>query len=675
MKVVAVVQVRLGSVRFPRKVLQPVNGVPLIELLLGRLARAQRVDEIVVATPETELSQELAELVRGLGYGVYGGSEHDVLDRYYQAARLACAGAVVRVTGDCPLIDPELVDDVIREFEESGADEVSNNYPPTYPDGLDVEVFSFAALERAAREADTPFQREHVSPFIRESGYFMLRTVRNDTDLSDVRWTVDEPADLEVVRAVFEHFYPRTDFGWREVLQLSREQPQLFTANRHIGRDEGSAINVGQKLWRRARRVIPGGSMLLSKRPEMFLPELWPTYFSRARGCRVWDLEGNELVDMSLMGVGTNILGYGHPEVDNAVRSAVDAGNLSTLNCPEEVELAERLVELHPWADMVRFARSGGEANAVAIRVARAASGREKVAFCGYHGWHDWYLAANLGSGDGLAGHLLKGLQPGGVPEELQGTALPFGYNRFNELQALVEQHEIGVIKMEVSRNEQPRDGFLEKVRQLASERGIVLIFDECTSGFRQALGGLHKFYGVEPDMAVFGKALGNGYAITATIGRREIMEAAQDTFISSTFWTERIGPVAALKTLEIMERTGSWETITKTGRAIERCWRELAARHGLPITCFGLPAMRSFVLGSGDPLAYKTLISQEMLASGYLAGNTVYTSTEHTPEVIEGYIEALDPVFGLIRQCEDGRDVNNLLLGPVCHGGFQRLS
>ena len=304
--------------------------------------------------------------------------------------------------------------------------------------------------------------------------------------------------------------------------------------------------------------------MLLSKRAEMFLPEQWPAYFTRAKGCKVWDLDGNEYTDMSIMGVGTNILGYGHTEVDAAVRQTVDAGNMSTFNCPEEVHLAERLVELHPWADMARLARSGGEANAIAVRIARAAVGKDKVAVCGYHGWHDWYLAANLGDEENLAGHLLPGLEPNGVPTSLRGTVFPFIYNNYAQLEALVKAHDIGVIKMEVVRNKGPEDNFLHKVRELATAHGIVLIFDECTSGFRQTFGGLHKLYGVEPDMAVFGKALGNGYAISATIGRREIMEAAQSTFVSSTFWTERIGPTAALKTLEVMQRLRSWDSLPR---------------------------------------------------------------------------------------------------------------
>ena len=434
-------------------------------------------------------------------------------------------------------------------------------------------------------------------------------------------------------------------------------------------------MGSGQDLWKRAKKVIPGGNMLLSKRAEMFLPDQWPAYFSRAKGCRLWDLDGREYVDLSIMGIGTNTLGYGHPEVDQAVRGVVDAGNMSTFNCPEEVLLAEKLVELHPWADMVRLARTGGEANAVAIRIARAAAGRDKVAICGYHGWHDWYLAANLGDEQNLAGHLLPGLDPRGVPQNLRGSVLPFNYNDFAALEALVAQHDVGVIKMEVMRNQGPEDNFLHKVRDLATRKGIVLVFDECTSGFRQTYGGIHKMFGVEPDMAVFGKALGNGYAITAVAGRREIMESAQATFISSTFWTERIGPTAALKTLEVMERLRSWDSITATGQTLMEGWRTLGEKYRLPLVTSGLPAMGSFGFDSPNALAYKTLITQEMLAKGYLAGTLVYVCTEHSPEVIGSYLAALDPVFGLIRECEDGRDVMSLLKGPVCHSGFKRLN
>ena len=434
--------------------------------------------------------------------------------------------------------------------------------------------------------------------------------------------------------------------------------------------------NTGQKLWNRAKQIIPGGNMLLSKRAELYLPENWPSYYSKAKGCKVWDLDGNEYIDTSIMGIGTNTLGYGHPTVDSAVRDVIDKGNMSTLNSPEEVYLAERLIELHPWAEMVRFARTGGEANAIAIRIARAASGRDNVAICGYHGWHDWYLSANLSENDELSGHLLPGLETNGVPKNLAGTVFPFNYNNFDELETLIREKNIGTVMMEVSRNFGPENGFLEKIRKLTKEKNIILIFDECTSGFRQTFGGLHLLYGIEPDMAMFGKALGNGYAITAAIGKRSVMEAAQSTFISSTFWTERIGPAAALKTLEVMESIKSWEMITETGQWVTEKWKNLASIHNLSISTWGLPALCGFTIQSEKSLAYKTLITQEMLKKGYLAATGLYVCIEHTREILNRYLENLDPIFKVISECEnDKRRIEDLLDGPICHSGFKRLN
>jgi glutamate-1-semialdehyde 2,1-aminomutase len=674
-KIVAIVQARMGSTRLPNKVMKVIDGVPMIELLLARLSQSKELDQIIVATSTDAKNLPLLEHVVACGYACEQGSENDLLERYVNTAKKHLADIVVRITGDCPLVDSELVDECIRRFKLEQVDYFSNLSPATYPDGLDVEVISLAALEQVMFETDAPFDREHVTPYFHRTERFSKASMKNNEDLSALRWTVDEVSDFVVVAEVFAHFSPDIYFSWRKVLELQRRLPKIFKANQQIIRNEGATMSTGQKLWKRAKHIIPGGNMLLSKRPEMFLPNEWPSYFSKAKGCRVWDLDGNEFIDMSVMGIGTNTLGYGHEEVDAAVMQTVSAGNMSTLNCPEEVYLAERLVELHPWADMVRLARAGGEANAIAIRIGRAASGKDKVAICGYHGWHDWYLSANLGDDKSLDGHLLPGLEPKGVPRHLKHTVFPFTYNNFNELEALVNKHDIGVIKMEVSRSVEPEDNFLHKVRKLATDRNIVLIFDECTSGFRETFGGLHKKYGVEPDMAMFGKALGNGYAITATIGRREVMEAAQSSFISSTFWSERIGPSAALKTLEVMERVKSWSTITQTGLQIRKRLQLLADRHDIGIDQWGLPSLTGYTFMSKNALAYKTLVTQEMLAKGYLASNSVYVCTEHTSEILDGYFDLLDPIFSLIKECEEGRDVMTLLKSPLCHSGFKRLN
>ena len=677
MRIVALVQARVNSTRLPNKVLKPIVGKTLIELLLNRLSKSSELDDIVVATSDEPENKILQSTVESLGYQCTRGSENDVLGRFYESAKSVGADVIVRITGDCPLIDPAIVDRCIVGFKNSKVDYFTNTIPASYPDGLDVEIMTFAAIDRAHSEAVSIFDREHVTPYIRNSNRFSHSSIQHNTDLSNLRWTVDEPEDLVVVSNIFEHFSPDIHFGWHQVLELQKIYPELFLENNKIRNNEGMNMGTGQKLYKRAKKIIPGGNMLLSKRPEMFLPDKWPAYFSKSKGCTVWDLDGNEFIDMSIMGIGTNSLGYGHAEVDEAVMKTIQDGTMSTLNCPEEVYLAERLIDMHPWADMARLARTGGEANAIAIRIARAATGRDKVAICGYHGWHDWYLSTNLNSDKNLDGHLLPGLQPNGVPRGLIGTALPFKYNDIEQLELLVKdnKNEIAAIKMEVSRNEGPNDNFLQKVREIASENHIILIFDECTSGFRETFGGLHKKYDVEPDMALFGKALGNGYAITAIIGRNDVMQATQSTFISSTFWTERIGPSAALKTLEVMEREKSWETITKIGQEISSRWKSLADKYELDISTWGLPALCGFTFNSPNQLSYKTLVTQEMLKRGYLAANSVYTCTEHTQDVVDGYFLELDPIFAIIKECEDGLDVSTILEGPFCHSAFKRLT
>ena len=348
---------------------------------------------------------------------------------------------------------------------------------------------------------------------------------------------------------------------------------------------------------------------------------------------------------------------------------------MSSLNCEEEVILAERLVELHPWSEMVRFARTGGEANAMAVRIARAASGREKIAVCGYHGWHDWYLASNLGDNSRLEEHLLPGLDPIGVPSSLAGLTIPFSYNKIDQIEKIVKENELAAIKMEVERSIPPKPGFLEAVREICNKNSIVLIFDECTSGFRETFGGLHKKYNVNPDIAIFGKSLGNGYAITAVLGKSSVMQAAQDTFISSTFWTERIGPTAGIKTLEIMERERSWETISKSGNEIKTKWINAANKYNLPIKVYGIDSLASFTLEVPEMNKYKTYITQEMLKEGYLASTTLYSSLAHTAEMRDEYINILSKIFKIISESMNSNGIDNLLEVPVCQSGFKRLN
>jgi len=433
----------------------------------------------------------------------------------------------------------------------------------------------------------------------------------------------------------------------------------------------------GQELYRQAKKLIPGGTQLLSKRPEFLLPELWPSYFSHTKGVEVTDLDGNTYLDMSHNGVGTCILGAADPDVNKAVHEAVDKGTMSTLNCPEEVELAQLLVELHPWADMVRFARCGGEAMAIATRIARASTGKDIIAFCGYHGWHDWYISANLADESTLDGHLLPGLSPAGVPRALKGTALPFNYNKLEELQKIVEGQDgkLAAIIMEPIRSSDPEPGFLEGVRKIANETGAVLIFDEVTSGFRVCAGGIHLQLGVNPDIVVFAKSMSNGYPMSAIVGTEKVMNAAQDSFISSTYWTERVGSVAALATIKKFREENVADHLIHIGTLIQDGWKKAADNAGLSIHIDGIPPLSHFSIETADPPSAHTFFVQSMLERGYLSGTVFYGTFAHTDKHVEDYLVAVTEVFAnLAKVLEDGT-LAEKLKGPTIHTGFHRLT
>lgn len=435
-------------------------------------------------------------------------------------------------------------------------------------------------------------------------------------------------------------------------------------------------MNSGQQLWQEAKRLIPGGNQLLSKRAERFLPGQWPAYYERAKGCEVWDLDGNHYYDFAQMGVGACVLGYADEDVNRAVSDAIARGNMCSLNSYEEVELAKRLIVLHPWAEMARFARTGGEACAVAVRIGRAASGKGRVAFCGYHGWSDWYIAANLAEDSALDGHLLGGLSPAGINRGLTGSNVPFRYNHIEDLEALTQSHDdIGVIIMEPQRGNAPAPGFLEAVRAIADRIGAVLIFDEVTSGFRVNMGGIHLTYGVAPDIAVFGKALGNGYPIAAIIGRRQVMDAAQKTFISSTMWTERVGFVAALATIDKMERCDVQTSLVHSGERINAGWECCARKHGLPIHIDGLAPLTHMAFQHEHSEIMQTFYTQEMLQRGYLLGASVYATYAYTDAIIDAFIAETDVVFALMREALDDGTLRTRLKGDVIQSGFKRLT
>lgn len=448
----------------------------------------------------------------------------------------------------------------------------------------------------------------------------------------------------------------------------------------------------GRSRYSEAKQLIPGGVQLLSKRPEMFAPEVWPAYFEEASGCEIVDYDGKRFLDMSYCGILSCVLGFADPDVNRAVIRRVTLGNMATQQTADDVRLAELLTDIHPWADQARFARSGGESMTIAVRIARAATGRDKIALCGYHGWHDWYVAANLHDVNEqlepdkqlepadkqleLDKHLLPGIEPIGVPSQLAGTTLTFTYNQLDELKELIQQHggEIAAIVMEPTRSIDPEPGFLEGVRQIADESGAVLVFDEISSGWRQCLGGAHRLYGTDPDMAVFAKALGNGYAMGAIIGRQATMQAAQSSFISSTYWTEGVGPAAAVAAVEKMTRCDIPAHLKRLGAMVQAGWKDSATRHALPVRVQGRLVAPSFAFDHPLRLELMTLFTTYMIDMGILACGNCAMTFAHQEHHVARYLRSVDDAFAqLARDLREDTVVSNLR-GPVRHTGFRRL-
>ena len=429
----------------------------------------------------------------------------------------------------------------------------------------------------------------------------------------------------------------------------------------------------GVSLYNLAKEIIPGGTQLLSKRPEMFAPDVWPSYYSKAKGSQIWDLEGREFIDMSIMAVGACIIGYADDEIDETVIEKIKSGVNSSLNCPEEVELANILIELHPWFQMVRYARSGGEAMSIAVRIARAHTKKDKVLFSGYHGWTDWYLAANLNDGNHLDGQLMPGLEPNGVPRGLSGSAIPFDANSISSLKNKIKgiEKDIAAIIIEPARGEEASKDYLKDLKDFANEIKAVLIFDEITSGFRMCSGGIHRKYEVYPDIAVFAKSMANGYAMAAILGNERVMQAAQKTFISSTNWTDRVGPTAALATIKKYIREKVEKHLINIGTLVKEIWETEAKKNNINLKISGLPSLASFSFEEKNFQELNTFFTVEMLKYGFLGFRQFKTSFAHDEKLLPDYRQAVSKIFNEI----NSGNYLKILDTPIHHSGFKRLT
>jgi len=675
-KIICIVQARQTSTRLPNKILKKINGISILEIINLRLKRSKLIDKIIFAIPNNKKNQFLKKYLQKKKLPFFEGNETNVLKRYYDCNKYYGGDIIVRITSDCPFVDHKLLDKMLTHFLKSkNLDFYSNTCPSTYPDGLDIEIFSKKSLSFAFKNCKSSFGQEHVTPFLKQSQKISKENKINELgDYSILRATLDTKKDLKKIRKIFNFFKNNIYASIMEVLD-NKKFLKIFSEDLSEYRHAKQKVLSGQKIWRQAINLIPTGNHLLSKNPDIYIKEIWPSYFKKAVGCKIYDYDGNSYYDMTTMGIGTNILGYSNKQVNKSVIKSINDGNMSTLNCVEEVALAKRLLNLHPAFDMARFARTGGEANSIAIRIARAYTKKDNIAICGYHGWHDWYLSANLRKKNNLDSHLIKGLNISGVPKKLINTVFTFNYGDFNKLKKIVSKKDISIIKMEVCRTTPPDIKFLKKVRNLASSKKIVLIFDECTTGFRETLGGLSKKIKIYPDMLILGKALANGYPMTAVLGKKEIMQSMNKSFISSTFWSERSSYVAALKTLDIMYKNKTWKKLNMVGMYVLKNWKKIFQDLGKNFIISGIPSLASFSFNHRDNLKFKNYITQEMLKSNILATNTFYPSAVHKKRDMKNYFKVLKNCSIVIRRCFDGDCIDNYLKFGQSKNFFERLN
>ena len=431
-------------------------------------------------------------------------------------------------------------------------------------------------------------------------------------------------------------------------------------------------MNKGQKLWQKAIKIIPGGNGLLSKRPDRYLPKFWPTYFSKSKGINVWDLDNNKYQDMAQMGMGTCILGYANNHIDTKVKKIINKGISSTLNCPEEFDLAKKILKYDKFADQVKFAKGGGEAMAIAIRIARAKSKKDVVAFSGYHGWHDWYLATNLKNNNNLKNHLLPGLEPLGVPKKLANTVIPFTYNSVTEFNKL-NKKKLAAVVIEGCRYSYPSKKFIKAIEKTCKKNNICLIIDEITSGWRSTVGGIYNKLNIDPDIVVYGKGLGNGYPISCIVGKKKYMSFADKSFLSSTAWTERVGFVAANATIDFFTKKKVYKHINLIGKKIKEGWLRLSKKHNIDLAVSENNSLCSFFLNYKNNEELYTYFSKKMLEHNIIAANSIYVSYSHKKEDIEKYLRICDRVFYLMSTFLKNKKKLNKL--EIRYSGFKRLT
>jgi glutamate-1-semialdehyde 2,1-aminomutase/spore coat polysaccharide biosynthesis protein SpsF len=681
--IIGIVQARCSSTRLPNKVLLPILGEPSILHLIRRAQNSRLIQKLILATSIDRSDDNLAALCKQKGIYCYRGSLDDVLARFYHAALPYQPDHIVRLTGDCPLVDPSLIDQVIELHLNTQVDYTSNALPPSYPDGFDVEVVKWSALEKAYQQATLASDREHVMPYIyHHPEQFKLSNLMAADDWSRLRCTVDHIEDFTLINKIFDELQPKNVlFGWGDVIELLQSQPTLVTLNQHYVRNAGYAQSIANDAVKKlpsikpiiptpgrykkseqwlayAQKLIPLGSQTFSKSITQFPFGVSPYFAERADGAFLWDIDGNQYLDF-INSLASVTLGYNRAEIISAVQQQLGKGTIFSLSNRLEAEVAELIYQLVPCAEQVRFGKNGSDATSAAIRLARAYTGREYVACCGYHGWHDWYIGST-------SRHL-------GVPASIQGLTKTFTYNQFDTLEQIFNEHpkKIAAVILEPMNLAYPESQFLENIRKLCDQQGTLLIFDETITGFRFANGGAQALFGVTPDLACFGKGLANGYPLSAVVGRQQIMSKMADIFFSGTFGGELLSLAAAKTVLTLLQSQPILQNIAKTGSQLMQRLETVIKTEKMQdhLQIVGHPSW-SFLsmqaIDDWDVFAFKTYWLQSCFARGILTLGTHNMSAAHNEDHITQLIGTYEEILQSIRYARQMGDLPNLLACPA---------
>ncbi len=678
MKTVAIIQARMGSTRLPGKVLADLGGKPVLAWVVRAARAALGIDDVWVATSTESSSDPVANWCKVNGVHVHRGSENDALDRYVGAAKAGGAQIIVRLTADCPLLDAAVIAQTIRLRSVMGVDYASNIDPPTWPDGLDCEVLTAQALFAAAAEATRSSDREHVTSFVRNNrDRFSADTLISPLPgLTGERWTLDTPEDLALLSALAKRLSPDHPPSYLEVLAVLDREPQLRDLNRSATRNSGFVASVtaekittnrrynrSQRLIERAERVVPTGSQTFSKSKLQFPPGASPLFLTHGDGGRVYDVDGNEYIDL-VSALLPNVLGYRDPDVDLAIRRQLNRGISFSLPTTLETELAERLTRHIPCAEMVRFGKNGTDATSAAVRLARAATKRDRLILLGYHGWQDWYIGATT-----------RNL---GVPVAVSALSHLAPYGDLDAIEALFRTHpdEFAAVMLEPMNTVEPPPGYLQGLKDLVHRHGALLIFDEIITGFRWSIGGAQAIYGVTPDLACFGKAMGNGMPISAVAGPAKIMRLMEDIFYSGTFGGETLSLAAAIATIDKIENANVIEYLWATGaelktQALARIVKaDLADLLGLTGAApWAILTFKDHPEASKE--AIKTVFLREMIAAGVLINASHNVCFAHGSADVARVLAAYDHALAVLRETLDRGDIDRRLGNQVIRPVF----